>query len=87
MFYTTFVSASKDHIDWLQKSIFEYIRVKGHISKVESNSCYQLRYAKKESIILLDKMYYSPTRISLSRKRLKIEQMLAIVGKRLYTNG
>ncbi|MBC7836407.1 hypothetical protein H7X87_01345, partial [Acetobacteraceae bacterium] len=32
MFYTTFVSASKRHIVWLQKEIFNRLKIQGHIT-------------------------------------------------------
>lgn len=38
------------------------------------------KYAKKESLVLLKKLYYSDQNISLSRKRLKIGAALAIIG-------
>ena len=43
----------------------------------------QLKYAKADSLKLLRKMYYSRNAVSLSRKRLKIQKMLAIVGEQL----
>lgn len=83
MFYTIFVSASKTHILWLRRKINEKIGIVGHITKSEKNPCYQLKYAKKESLVLLRRMYYSSSVRYLSRKRLKIKQMLAIVGESL----
>jgi hypothetical protein len=83
MFYTVFISASKNHIDWLRQKIFELIKIKGHITKGGKKICYQLKYAKKESLRLLKKMYYSCDIICLSRKRLKIKKALSIIGKEL----
>lgn len=80
MFYTVFVSASKDHILWLQQKIFYFLRIKGHITKSASNSCYQLKYAKKESVIMLKRLYY-PGAVCLSRKLLKINRALSIINK------
>ncbi len=45
----------------------------------------QLKYAKTESVVLLNAMYYSPDVTHLSRKKLKIDQMLAIVGKFIWS--
>ena len=81
MYYLTFVSASKNHIIWLQDKINEYGKVRGRVSKNKSH--YQLRYAKKESLVVLRKMYYSKKVICLSRKRLKIEKALSIVDEHL----
>lgn len=83
MFYTTFVSASEKHILWLQKEIRARLGISGHISKGKNSSVYQLRYAKADSLRLLRKMYRRRDSVCLSRKRLKIEKMLAIVGERL----
>lgn len=81
MFYTTFISASKNHIDWLREMIFNFIKIKGHITKSINNSIYQLKYAKSESLKLLSKLYYNKNVICLSRKRIKIEKALKINGK------
>ncbi len=59
--------------------------VQGHITgKGKEHTVYQLKYAKKESLILLRKVYYSRQAMHLKRKRLKIEKMLSIVGEQLY---
>ena len=76
MFYTVFMSASLDHVDWLQKYIQKLLKIKGHITKSVGNSVYQLKYAKKESLQLLPKMYYDRQVPHLSRKRKKIEHVL-----------
>ncbi len=83
MYYLAFVSASKAHILWLQNEIRNRLTISGHITKTDSSSCYQLKFAKKEATILFKKMYSSPKDLFLSRKRLKIEKTLAIVGERL----
>lgn len=81
MFYTIFISASKKHIDWLQQKISKLLAIKGHITKAKNNSCYNLRYAKKESLKLLPRIYNSKSAICLSRKYLKIKKALGIIGK------
>ncbi|KKU99327.1 MAG: hypothetical protein UY32_C0002G0063 [Candidatus Jorgensenbacteria bacterium GW2011_GWC1_48_8] len=83
MFYTVFISASKGHIQWLRKKINETLPIKGHITKSKTQSTYNLKYAKRESLKLLKKVYYSHKVICLSRKRLKIEKALAIMGAKL----
>ena len=83
MFYASFVSASKRHIDWLRKAIFEHCGVRGHITKAAKSSVYQLKYAKKESLVLLRAMYRNTKLRSLSRKKLKIQAVLDIIGESL----
>lgn len=84
MFYTTFVSASEKHIVWLRREIYKRLGVRGHITGGGINgSIFQLKYAKADSFKLLRSMYYKKGLPNLSRKRLKIEKMLSIVGERL----
>jgi hypothetical protein len=81
MFYTIFCSASKVHIDWLRSTIKRLLDLKGHVTKSISQSTYQLKYAKKESVILLKKIYRNPKSIYLNRKKLKVMKILGIVGE------
>ena len=83
MFYTTFVSASEAHISWLQREIGKRLKVSGHITGDGQKTVFQLRYAKSDSLRLLRKMYPTEKVLCLSRKRLKIEKMLSIVGEQL----
>lgn len=76
MFYTVFISASRIHINWLRKTIFDLLRISGHVTKSRNDSTYDLRYAKSESLKLLPRMYYNDRVVCLSRKRLKIEKAL-----------
>ncbi len=78
MFYVQFVSASKEHIDWLQKTLKDSVGVHGYVSTSEKSSVVQLRYAKKEGLEIIQKMYYSPDVVCLKRKRDKIRKALAI---------
>lgn len=81
MFYLTFVSASKKHINWIRGMVGSMAKVRGYITKSKNDSVYQLRYAKVESMRLLKKIYYSDTLPCLSRKRTKIEKAIAINKK------
>ena len=76
MFYTVFISASKNHINWIKKKLFVRLGINGHISKAINNSVYQLKYAKAESLKLLPKLYYDKDAVCLSRKRMKMEKAL-----------
>lgn len=81
MFYTEFCSASPKFIKWLQQKINKLAEIKGHITTAgRKHSMGQLKYAKKESLILLKKMYHSNRNTFLSRKKLKIDKALGIVG-------
>lgn len=81
MFYTVFISASKNHINWIQKELFFRLKIKGHISKAINNSVYQLKYAKSESMQLLKNIYNKNVQYFLKRKYLKIKKCLGIIGK------
>ncbi len=76
MFYTIFVSASKKHIDWLREEIRKRLGISGHITKSKTDSIYQLKFAKAESLQLIPKMYYDKQSVCLTRKKLKIERAL-----------
>ena len=78
MFYLSFISASADHIIWLQKHIKKLLQIEGSLSLPQSSSVWQLRYAKSDSLKILRKMYFSKNVVCLSRKRLKIEKALGV---------
>lgn len=80
MFYTVFISASKNHINWIRETLSNILKIKGHISKSGNSSVYQLKYAKAESLKLLPKIYYNKRIICLTRKRNKIGRALKLVG-------
>ena len=83
MFYVAFASASDRFLFWLREKIFKLTKTKGHISRAVRRNWAQLRYAKKDSIKILRKMYKSKTDVHLRRKRLKIKKALGIVGESL----
>jgi intein-encoded DNA endonuclease-like protein len=81
MLYLEFVSASKEHILWLQEIINKEVGIHGHITKSGNHSCFQLKYAKNESIKLFKYMYNDEKSLYLCRKYLKIKESLVIVKK------
>src|SRR3989344_5648797 len=83
MFYTTFVSASKKHIDWIRQALFLRLKIKGHITRDAKRSAYNLKYAKRESMAILRKIYYNAGVVCLRRKRVKIQRALAETGLNL----
>jgi len=82
MFYTVFVSQSRKHIEWVRVCLKKFLNIKGHIN-YGGRGTPQLKYAKKESLSILRKMYYSPDVVCLKRKRLKVKRALAIIGVKL----
>lgn len=78
MFYTVFISTSERHLRWLRAKLTKLLEIKGHIVKGINESVYHLRYAKRESLQLLPKLYYSNKVICLPRKMKKIKKALRI---------
>lgn len=85
MFYVCFASASPSFLSWLQDTIYKKLGVSGHVthSTKPTGSLFQLKYAKKEGLRVIRAMYRNSKKMYLSRKRLKIEKMLSIIGERL----
>lgn len=82
MFYLTFASGSYRHILWLREEIYNRLSIKGHISKSKrEGSIFGLRYAKKQALEIIKKMYYTPKVVCLSRKRKKIKKALGVEEK------
>jgi hypothetical protein len=80
MYYTELITASRKHILWLQNEIYIRLKIKGHITgSGVGGTCYQLKYAKRESNILLNRVYYKKGLICLKRKRLKIKKILGSI--------
>lgn len=73
--WVRFISANKNHITWLRKNIFRLINIKGRIYERkpkrndQKTSLWEIRFAKKESIKVLSRLYYSPNVPCLKRKR------------------
>ncbi|MBI4088316.1 hypothetical protein HY418_02970 [Candidatus Kaiserbacteria bacterium] len=85
MYYLSFTSASSAFIRWLRETISRRLSVHGHVTQAKRKAvCYQLRYAKADALKIFRRMYkVAPKGMYLSRKRLKIQRMLAIVGEQL----
>jgi len=80
MFYTVFISASINHLNWIREEIHKRLDVLGHITHDGRRITYHLKYAKKDSLKILKRMYYNPDIIYLKRKYLKIEKALSTIG-------
>ena len=81
MFYLKFATARLKHVQWLQKEISKRIFVEGHISGRKKKVFFQLKYAKREAMEIINKMYYTKKVVCLSRKLNKIKKALAIEKK------
>lgn len=81
MFYLEFASASLTHVSWLQEEIRKRLKISGHITGRNKSVFFQLKYAKKEALEIIKKMYYSENVICLSRKRIKVYKALAVETK------
>ena len=75
--YTGFVSASKKHLKWLFSKIEELYGIKGTIRL--HTRAFTLEFAKKNSLILLNKLYYKNDLLFLKRKHSKIMIALSII--------
>jgi DNA-binding transcriptional regulator WhiA len=78
MYYLEFISASQKHIEWLRNTLNDELGVKGHVTTSARSSAYQLKYAKKEALAIIKKMYYNRRVVCLSRKREKIEKAVKV---------
>lgn len=83
MYYLCFVSASKKHVEWIRRTANTYVGVQGHVTSSRSSSLYHLKYAKAEAKKLMQLIYKDKNAVYLSRKKLKIDKALSIVGERL----
>ena len=80
-FYLSFTSGSINYLIWLRRKTFELMNVKGYFSYNCNNSYVQLKYAKKEAVLISKKMYYCSSLPFLGRKHDKIKQSLRIIEK------
>lgn len=88
MFNVSIASASPNFLTWIQRALQARLHVTGHITCARGHSTKQLKYGKREGLIILRRMYRNaPRGTYLSRKHLKITKMLDIVGQRLYLPG
>ncbi|KKU68891.1 MAG: Intein-containing protein [Parcubacteria group bacterium GW2011_GWA2_47_16] len=78
-FYISFTSGSRKYLDWLRAKLFQILGVRGYISLNRNNSYTQLKYSKKEAVVISEKMYYSKELPRLKRKYLKIKTSLHII--------
>lgn len=78
-FYISFTSASPKFFDWLRNEIRNSLNIKGFLSHNRNNAYVQLRFSKKEAIVLVNGIYYSKDVPRLKRKQLKILKSMRII--------
>lgn len=78
-FYISFTSASPKFFGWLRNEIRGSLNIKGFLSHNRNNAYVQLRFSKKEAIVLVNGIYYSSDVPCLGRKRLKILKSMRII--------
>jgi len=81
LWYLGFCSASLGFLSWIRSELRTRLNVEGHVTVSKRSSCMQLKYAKREASVIVRQLYMNKNVISLSRKRLKINKILAIVDK------
>lgn len=81
MYYLVFLSSSKRHIEWIRSQLKIFLGVSGHITQDQRKTVYNLKYAKKEGLQILKKMYDDENPVCLSRKKLKIIEALGKIGQ------
>lgn len=79
MFYTQFCSASLDFINWLKKIIKHSLGIKGKITR--GSGVWQLRFAKNDSLLIFQKMFYAKGLPCLKRKFLKANKIFKTENK------
>lgn len=79
--YISFTSASPDYITWFREEMQRMLGVKGYLSYNKNNEYVQLKYAKKEAVLIARAMYYDKEVPCLKRKYLKLKAALRRVKK------
>lgn len=83
--YLKFISASEKHILWLQSKIDTLAKIHGSLTKfikLENNSTmWTIKYAKKNSLILLKWIYYDNSIPAMLRKRIIADKMIQYFSK------
>jgi len=86
--YITFRSSSSIHIRWLRQNIRRILNINGSLSgwkdrrRNNKKILWALRFCKRESLILLKYLYYSPNLPCLLRKKKIAENFLRIISQK-----
>jgi hypothetical protein len=76
-FYISFTSGSEKFLFWIQNVVTRLLGAKGYIT-AGGGDTYQLRYAKKETKLVCDRMYKKENLFRLERKFAKIQKIIMI---------
>src|SRR3990167_8754756 len=79
-FYISFTSASPKFFDWLRIEIDNSLNIKGSLAYNRNTPYVQLKFSKKEAVVLSKGMYYAKDIPCLRRKRLKIARSMLIIN-------
>lgn len=79
MFYIQFCSASLDFINWLEKIIKHLLGPKGKITR--ASGVWQLRFAKRDSLLIFKKMFRAKNLPYLKRKYIKANKIFKTESK------
>jgi len=78
-FYISFTSASPKFFDWLRTRLNDSLKIRGYLSYNHNNPYVQLKFSKKEAVVLIKSMYYSNNLPCLRRKRVKIMKSIHVI--------
>ena len=79
MFYISFTSGSLCCLKWIRSKLKKLLKINGHIKS--GTRSWQLNYAKKESRVLISKIYNGKNIPHLKRKYEKLKRILDIDNK------
>ena len=90
--YTSFISVSKKHLEWLRINIIKNLQVKGSFNYDQKDKnhlpIWRIKFSKKESLKLIKLLYYDRGLPSLERKRLLAQRILDLAAqekRKVYT--
>lgn len=75
MHYLVFISASRNHLQWIQDTNRRLLSIRGAISQ-GGRGVFQLRYAKRESRLLAKRLYYHLVLPYGKRKFRKLQKIM-----------
>lgn len=91
--YVKFISASQTHINWLHEAIKKISGIQGSSqcnkrNKINRVPIWEIKFSKKDSLLLLDWIYYQENLPCLERKKklvMKIFKLVANEKRKTYT--
>jgi hypothetical protein len=77
---TSFLSASPTHVEWLRGRLRDVLQIDGSVEvrqREDRTTMFRLKYAKRESLVLLANLYQGDSQPRLTRKWLKWDLYLS----------